>query len=80
MMVTVFIATAIMLSIGVAILGSTDVVDCAKLTGGSTDPKTGWGLECENIQKQTQDSYSLLVVILIVVAAIAILSVVRLLG
>lgn len=66
-----------MLGIGVAILGSTDIVDCTSLTGNATN---GWHKECLDIQEQTQESYGLLVVILIVVAAVSILAVVRMLG
>ena len=77
-MVVIFVAVAIMLGIGVAILGSTDIVDCDDLTGDSNS--TGWRGQCHDIQKQSQDSFGLLVVVLIVVAAVAVLSVVRMLG
>ena len=39
-----------------------------------------WALQCETNNTQTQNAYTLLVIILIVVAAVAILSVVRMLG
>ena len=84
-MVVIFVAVAIMLGIGVAILGSTNIVDCNSLVGsdgtaGKADTDTSWAQQCYEIQEQSTSSYSLLVVILIVVAAVAILSVVRMLG
>lgn len=40
----------------------------------------GWAAECESNNTQTRNAYTLLVIILIVVAAVAVLSVIRLLG
>ena len=40
----------------------------------------GWAAQCETSNEQAQNAYTLLVIILIVVAAVAILSVVRMLG
>jgi len=80
-LVGAFIGIAIMLGIGVQILGNT-VSDCTTLpdynsTAGAT--QTGWAGQCESNNTQVQNAYTLLVIILIVVAAVAILSVVRLL-
>lgn len=44
-----------------------------------TDQQTGWAGQCETNNTQTQNAYTLLVIILIVVAAVAILTVVRML-
>ena len=91
-MVGAFIGIAIMLGIGVQILGNA-VQDCTSMpdwvdttlnsTGGTTPPlqtQGGWAAQCETNNAQTQNAYTLLVIILIVVAAVAILSVVRMLG
>ena len=80
-MVGAFIGIAIMLGIGIQILGNS-VQDCTSLpdynaTAGAT--QTGWALACENTNTQSQSAYSLLIIILIVVAAVAILFVVRML-
>ena len=80
-LVGAFIGIAIMLGIGVQILGNS-VQDCTSLpdyntTTGAT--QTGWAAQCETNNTQTQNAYTLLVIILIVVAAVAILSVVRML-
>ena len=89
-LVAAFIGIAIMLGIGVQILGNS-VQDCTALPGyhthnanGSTiaplTVSTDWALQCETNNTQTQNAYTLLIIILIVVAAVAILSVVRMLG
>ena len=80
-MVGAFIGIAIMLGIGIQILGNA-VQDCTTLpdynsTAGAT--QTGWAAQCQTNNTQTQNAYTLLVIILIVVAAVAILSVVRML-
>ena len=90
-MVGAFIGIAIMLGIGIQILGNS-VQDCTTLpdwnatvpnvnqTGVTLDnQQTGWAAQCLVNNEQTQNAYTLLVIILIVVAAVAILSVVRML-
>ena len=95
-MVGAFIGIAIMLGIGVQILGNS-VQDCTGLPDyNATTPSVnetdsagvrltvdtnqdGWAGQCLSNNTQTQNAYTLLVIILIVVAAIAILSVVRML-
>ena len=90
-LVGAFIGIAIMLGIGVQILGNS-VQDCTQLpdwnatapsvnqTGVTLDnQQTGWSAQCLSNNTQTQNAYTLLVIILIVVAAVAILSVVRML-
>ena len=93
-LVGAFIGIAIMLGIGVQILGNA-VQDCTTLPGyNSTAPngteqestfdssiaiQTGWPNQCLTNNNATQNAYTLLVIILIVVAAVAILSVVRML-
>ena len=73
--ITVFIGIAILLSIGVVILGN-GLQDCTDLPGNKT---AGWQEACLDFEGQTQTSYDLLSVILIVIAAVSILAVVRLL-
>jgi len=70
-----FIAVAIMLSIGTVILGNVSV-NCTALSG---TPTTGWEGQCESASTQTQAAYALLIISLIVIAAVVILSVVRML-
>ena len=80
-LVGAFIGIAIMLGIGVQILGSS-VQDCTALPDYNTTAgavQTGWSAQCDTNNTQTQNAYTLLVIILIVVAAVAILSVVRML-
>ena len=79
--VTVFIGTAILLSIGVVILGN-GLQNCDSIPGynsGDPDNSTGWAKTCVDNEEQAENSYDLISVILIVVAAVAILAVVRLL-
>src|SRR2546428_5104661 len=91
-LVGAFIAIAIMLNIGVQILGNVQTAtNCTTLPGGfHTSPSgtviantstnsTGWGLQCFQQNTNAQSAYTLLGIILIVVAAVAILFVVRLL-
>ena len=93
-LVGAFIGIAIMLAIGVQILGNA-VQSCDDLPGfhlqnstgdadgsasdGTLDVSIGWSLQCETNNDQAQSAYTLLIVILVVVAAVAILSVVRML-
>ena len=79
-LVGAFIGIAIMLGIGIQILGNA-VQDCSTLPGytGADANATGWAEQCVSNNTQTQNAYTLLVIILIVVAAVAILSVVRML-
>ena len=91
-MVGAFIGIAIMLGIGIQILGNS-VQDCTTLPdwnatapNATTQPgvtldsqQTGWAGQCITNNEQTQNAYTLLVIILIIVAAVAILSVIRLL-
>ena len=83
-LVGAFIGIAIMLGIGVQILGNS-VADCTALPdydeADGTDQAAGtWAAQCYDNNTQTQNAYTLLIIILIVVAAVAILSVVRMLG
>ena len=78
-LVAAFIGIAIMLGIGIQILGNT-TFDCASLDTNATDPiAEGWQAQCEGAETDTQSAYNLLLVILIVIAAVAILFVVRML-
>jgi len=74
-LVAAFIGIAIMLGIGIQILGNT-TFDCASLEGNAT---SDWQGQCETAEDDTQSAYNLLLVILIVIAAVAILFVVRML-
>lgn len=76
-----FIGIAIMLAIGIQILGNS-VQDCSNLPGydvATPANSTDWAAACIDGNTQTQAAYALLIIILIVVAAVAILSVIRLL-
>ena len=92
-MIGAFIGVAIMLGIGVLILGNA-VSDCttlpdynattpsaAQATGGTTlsSQQTGWAGQCEDNNSSTQDAWSLIVIVLIVIAAVVILAVVKML-
>ena len=83
-LVGAFVGIAIMLGIGVQILGNS-VQDCTTLpdyvasNANTSAGQVGWASQCYANNDQTQNAYTLLVIILIVVAAVAILSVVRML-
>jgi hypothetical protein len=80
-LVGAFVGIAILLGISVNILGNT-VSDCSTLPGYSTaspPTHTGWALACEDQNTQTQSAFALLAIVLIVVAAVVILTVVKLL-
>jgi len=66
-----FIGIAIMLGVGVQILGNA-TFDCAGLD-------VNWTVTCESANTDTRTAYNLLLVSLIVVAAVAILFIVRML-
>jgi hypothetical protein len=80
-LITVFIGLAVMLGIGTLIL-SGSVMNCEGITDydPNSTTQTGWSLACENVNDQSQSSYALLGVILIVVSAVIILAVLRMLG
>lgn len=84
-LVGAFIGIAIMLGIGIQILGNVQTsTNCASLPGNAgehqtTSNATGWALSCLTTNTQAQSAYNLLIVILIVVAAVAILFVVKML-
>lgn len=83
-LVGAFIAVAILLVIGIQILGGVQTsTNCSSLPGNAgthqtTSNATGWALSCLNANTSIQSAYSLLIVILIIVAAAAILFVVKL--
>jgi len=79
--ISIFIGLAVMLGIGTLIL-SGSVMDCQQISDYDSNATTqsGWSLSCENVNEQSQSSYSLLIVVLIVVSAVIILSIVRILG
>ena len=81
-MVGAFIAVAIMLGIGTLILGGA-TTDCSNVSGyNETTPadSTGWASQCLSNATQSQAGYALLMITLIVIAAVVVLSVVRMLG
>ena len=84
-LVSTFIGVAILLAIGIQVLGNVqNSTACNTLPGGAgthetTANATGWALSCLNANTSIQNGYSLLLVIVVVIAAVAILSVVRLL-
>lgn len=93
-LVAAFIAVAIMLGVGIQILGNVQTsTNCSSLPGApvfksgvdktvpvaTTSNSTGWALSCLNNNTSIQNAYTLLIVIMIVIAAVAILFVVRML-
>ena len=100
-LVAAFIGIAIMLGVGIQILGNVQTsTNCNTLPGSpsqaggtigaqaalfpakylsTTSNSTGWALSCLNNNTSIQNAYTLLIVIMIVIAAVAILFVVRLL-
>ena len=86
-LVTTFIGAAILLGVGIQVLGNVqNSTDCSLLPGGGTVSghttsanATGWSKTCFNNNASIQGAYALLLVIMIVIAAVAILAVVRLL-
>ena len=77
-----FIAVAIMLGIGTLILGGA-ATDCSNVEGfgtGALGVNEGWALQCENNNTQSQAGYNLLIITLIVLAAVVVLTVVRMLS
>ena len=74
-LVAAFVGIAILLAIGIQILGNA-VQDCTSLPGNAT---SGWQGQCESGQTQTIDAYGLLGIVPIVIAAVAILFVVKML-
>jgi len=77
-----FIAVAIMLGIGTLILGGA-ATDCSGITGyNETTPadSTGWASQCLANNTQSQAGYNLLIITLIVLAAVVVLTVVRMLS
>ena len=74
-----FIGIAIMLGVGVQILGNASF-DCTGLPGNATAGNlTEWQETCSGANVDTRTAYNLLLVALIVVAAVAILFIVRML-
>ena len=79
--IAMFIGVAIFLGIGIQILSNVSM-DCSSLDGyNSQTPadSTGWALSCVKANTQTANAYSLLLVILIVIAAVSILFIVKML-
>ena len=80
-----FIGFAIMIAIGVQILGGVQTsTNCASLPGNAgpsqtTSNATGWALSCLNTNTSIQNGYSLLTVAIIVIAAVIIMFVVKML-
>ena len=80
-----FIAVAIMLGIGTLILGGA-ATDCTSITGYDADRQnpttnqTGWAGQCITNNTQSQAGYNLLIITLIVLAAVVVLTVVRMLS
>ncbi len=78
-LVAAFIGIAIMLGVGVQILGNSSF-DCVGLPGNATAGNlTEWQEVCAGANTDTRTAYNLLLVSLIVVAAVAILFIVRML-
>ena len=94
-LVGAFIGIAIMLGIGIQILGNVQTsTNCNSLPGFNStgtvqnqgaytnnpnDKYSGWALSCVTNNTSIQNAYTLLIVIMIVIAAVSILFVVRML-
>ena len=88
-MVITFVVVAVVLFVGVTILGSVSTgFSCDNMQGAVPDAKNNtakypsgtWAGQCWQIQQSAISSYALMIVILIIVAAAAILFVVRTFG
>jgi hypothetical protein len=82
-MVSVFIGVAILLGVGTQILGNS-VQDCTNLNDyvvadGASQADGTWAKQCQDNNASTQSAYGLLLVVLIVIAAIVILSIIKML-
>ena len=80
-----FIAVAIMLGIGTLILGGattdcTTVADFNTTLGAGNQAADTWAGQCEANNTQARAGYGLLIITLIVLAAVVVLTVVRMLG
>ena len=80
-----FIAVAIMLGIGTLILGGattncSTVADFNTTLGAGHQASTTWAGQCETNNTQSRAGYGLLIITLIVLAAVVVLTVVRMLG
>jgi len=73
-----FIALAIMLAIGTIILGSTGL-DCDADLNHTSTGGPDWQKACQTSQEQGVSGYNLLIIVLVIIAAVAILTVVRML-
>ena len=85
-LVIAFIVTCVVLLVGTSILGgTTGGVDCSTLQGGNstatTDelkyPSGSWAGACHATETASQNAFSLLLVVLIIISAAVILYVVR---
>ena len=88
-MVITFVVVAVVLFVGVTILGSVSTgFACDRMQGANATATTNalkypsgtWAGQCWQIQQSAISSYALMVIILIIVAAAAILYVVRTFG
>lgn len=80
-----FIAVAIMLGIGTLILGGattncSTVADFNITLGAGNQASDTWAGQCEANNTQSRAGYGLLIITLIVLAAVVVLTVVRMLG
>ena len=77
--VVLFIGVVILIGLTPIILGNT-IADCSNLDGydaSAPEDSTGWAAACVNSNETNQDSFDVILVIPVVVAAVAILMVVR---
>ena len=80
-LIAIFIGLAVFLSIGIMVLDGS-VGDCSNLEGyNSANPSasTGWAGSCEQNNSSINSSWTLISIVLIIVAAIVILAVVKML-
>ena len=80
-LIAIFIGLAVFLSIGIMVLDGS-VGDCSNLEGyDSSNPSasTGWAGSCEENNSSINSSWTLISIVLIIVAANVILAVVKML-
>ena len=79
--ISLFIGVTILLSVGMMIM-SNSVSDCTQMEGydsSLTTQTNGWVLQCQEANSSVQMSFGLLTLVTLIIAAAAILFIVRLL-
>ena len=78
--VVMVISVAVMLGIGVKVLGEDDTIDCTNVIGYNADDppaSTGWGEICADAESTSRDAWGLLPVIVMILATVVVLGALR---